>query len=256
MAHDARDLLGAVLADQSADEVQSTVDAGQDAGGGQHAQAAEAEVGALEHALAAGVADLQADGALASRGRAAPAVRALLDRAARRGAALGHAALLAVLLLGEQVRVLVFVLAELEAQVVDDVAGVDDVGVVGHVALGGLAADVLELGHEVRVGGGGQAGEDARLSEEERAGANAKEGALAGWVLLLQLAEGLDEGERLGFALEDFISAAADDDEDVNLGEAGVGVSIAEVGLDGGALGAGDETFLAGEDSAECLGLC
>ena len=134
VAHDPGDFFGAVLADESADEVQSAVNTGQHAGGGQDAQAAEAEVGALNDALAAGVADLEADGALASSARAAPAVGTLFDGAGGRGPALRHAALLAVLLLGQQVRVLVLVLAEVEAQVVDDVAGVHDVGAVGHVA--------------------------------------------------------------------------------------------------------------------------
>ena len=256
MAHDPGDFLGAVLADEGADEVQSAVDAGQHAGRGQDAQPAEAEVGALEDALAAGVADLEADGALASSARAAPAVGTLLDRAGGRGAAaLRHAALLAVLLLGQQVGVFVLVLAEVEAQVVDDVAGVHDVGAVGHVALGSVAADDLELGHEVRVGGGGEAGQDARLAEEERAGADAHEGALAGRVLFLLLGEGFDEGERLGLGLDDLLRLAADDNEDVYLAQAGHGVGVAEVGFDGSALGAGDILVVAGEEGAEGFGL-
>jgi hypothetical protein len=256
VAHDPGHFFGGVLADQGADEVQGAVDTGQHARGSQHAQAAEAEVGALDYALAAGVADLQADGALASGAHAATAVGTLLDRAGRCGAtALRHAALLAVLLLGQQVRVLVLVLAEVEAQVVDDVAGVHDIRTIGHVALRSVAADDFELGHEVRVGGGGEAGQDAGLAEEERAGADAHEGALAGGVLLLLLGEGFDEGERLGLGLEDFLRLAADDDEDVDFVQARHGVGVAEVGFDGGALGAGHVLVVAGEDGAEGFGL-
>jgi hypothetical protein len=255
VAHDPGDFLGAVLADESADEVQSAVDTRQHARRGQHAQASEAEVGALDDAFAAGVADLEANGALASSARAAPAVGTLFDGAGRCRPALGHAALLTVLLLGQQVRVFVLVLAEVEAQVIDDVAGVHDVRAVGHVALGGVAADDFELGHIVRVRSGGEAGQDARLAQEERAGADAHEGALAGWVLLLLLGEGFDEGKWLGLGLDDFLRLAADDDEDIDLVQARHGVFVAEVGFDGGALGAGDVLVVAGEDGAEGFGL-
>lgn len=257
MAHDPGDFLGAVLADKRADEVQSTVDAGEHARSGQDAQAAEAEIGALEDALAASVAHLETDRTLASSRRAASSIRAFFDWAggSRAAASLRHAALLAVLLFGEQVRVLVFILAQLEAEVVDDVAGVNNVGVIRHVTLRSLADDVLEFRHEVRVGGGGQAGQDARFAEEQRAGADAHQGALAGRVLLLQLGKAFDEVERLALALEDLVRATADDDQDVDLVQAVEGVGVAEVGLDGGALRASDELLLAGQDGTEGLGL-
>jgi hypothetical protein len=256
VAHDPGHLFGGVLADQSADEVQSAIDTGQHAGGSQHAQPAETQVGALDDALAAGIADLQTDGALASGARATATVGTLFNRTGRCGAAaLRHAALLAVLLLGQQVGVLVLILAEVEAQVVDDVAGVHDVRAIGHVALRGVAADDFELGHVVRVGGGGQAGEDACFAEEEGTGADAHESALAGGVLLLLLGEGFDEGEGLGLGFEDFLGLAADDDQDVDFVQAFHGVGVAHVGFDGGALGAGHVLVAAGEDGAEGFGL-
>jgi hypothetical protein len=157
VAHNPRHLFGTVLADQRADEVQGAVDTGQHTRRSEHAQAAETQVCALEHALAASVADLQADGALAGCTSTAASIGTLFNRASRGrpAAALRHAALLAVLLLGQQVRVLVLVLAKIETQVVDNVASVHNVRTIRHVALRSIAADDLELGHEIRVGGGG-----------------------------------------------------------------------------------------------------
>jgi len=252
VAHDASDLFGALLTDEGSDHVQGTVDAGQHARRGQDAKSTEAQLGALEHALATGVAHLQADGTLASGTRAAPTVGTLLDRA-RRGT-LRHAALLAVLLLGQQVRVFILILAKIEAQVIDDVTGVDDIGAVGQVTLRSVAADDLELGHVVRVRGGRKAGEHACITQDQRAGAHAEQGALAGRVFLLLLGKGFDEAHRLRLGLEHLLGAAADNDQNVDLVQAAHGVCVAEMGLDGGALGAGDVLIAASEDGAESFG--
>lgn len=75
------------------------------------------------------------------------------------------------------VGVLVLV-AELEAQVVDNVAYVLlDNGAVAQVALGNLTADVLEADDGVGVRGGRETREDALLGQEQGAGADGEESA-------------------------------------------------------------------------------
>lgn len=85
--------------------------------------------------------------------------------------------------------------------------------------------------------GRAQSGQDAGLSEEQAAGAYGQQCALLFRILLLQVAEGADEAERLGFRLKDGIDAAAGDDQDVKFGEARVGFLEVHVGAEAGALG-------------------
>lgn len=107
------DLVGRLVADQGADEVQSGVEAGGDATAGDDAQAAELQVGSSGVAFSAGVAFLEGEAALSGIAGAATSVGAATD-----------------------VRVVVL-LAQIEAEVVDDVALLHDVGAFAHVALGG-----------------------------------------------------------------------------------------------------------------------
>jgi len=85
--------------------------------------------------------------------------------------------------------------------------------------------------------GGRQAGQNACLREEETAGADGQQCALLLWVLLLQVGEGADEAQGLGFGFEDGVDAAAGDDQDVEFGEAGVGFLEVHVCAEAGALG-------------------
>jgi len=95
--------------------------------------------------------------------------------------------------------------------------------------------------------GGRQAGQDSCLGEEETASADGQQCALLLRVLLLQVGEGTDEAQGLGFGFEDAVDAAARDDQDVEFGEAGVGFLEVHVGPEAGALrrdgvfGGGDE---------------
>jgi hypothetical protein len=134
------------------------------------------------------------------------------------------------------VRVLVLV-AEVEAEVVHDVASVvDDVGALAEGVACNLAAHDLEGGDEIGVGGGREAGEDALLGKEKRAGADGEEGPLAGRVILLELREGIDQGEGFGAGLDDGGGAAADHDEDVKLLEAFIGLLEGDLRADDNAL--------------------
>lgn len=104
--------------------------------------------------------------------------------------------------------------------------------------------------------GGGEAGENALLGKEKRAGADGQEGTLVGGVLLLQLDEGGNEGERFGISLDDLVAVAADDDEDVKLAEALVGLLEGDLGANGDAR-VGNNLGLSGRDGTlEGLGVC
>lgn len=141
--------------------------------------------------------------------------------------------------LAADVRVLILI-AEVEAEVVDDVPSVfDDVGPLVGAARGGLAAEVLEPGEVVGVGGGRQPGEDALMGEEVGPGADGQEGPLAGRVLLLELGERADEAEGLRLLRYDGLCVAAEDDQDVKLGQSGVGFLPRHL--------RGDDDTLAGE---------
>lgn len=106
------------------------------------------------------------------------------------------------------------------------------------------------------MGGGGEAGEDALLGKEERAGADGEKGALVGGVLLLQLGEGSDEGERLGVSLDDLVAVAADDDENVKVAEALVGLLEGDLGANGDARVGDDLGLSSGDGNLEGLGVC
>ena len=151
-------------------------------------------------------------------------------------------------------RVLVEVLAQIEARVVDHVSLLHDVGAVAQLAPGRVRAQDLQLGVVVRVRRRRQPLQDAGLREEEAARAHAQERALFGWVFLLHLGEGFDERDGFGVGGEDVGAAAAGDDEDVVVFDVLVRVRVVHVGFDDEAL-AGGRAGLAGDDGDfECFG--
>lgn len=118
VAHLAGGFVSSVVRDQSADHVQRSIDTGRNTTSGQHTEASQAQVGALQDALATVVAQLEAHASLAS-GRHATAVGLLDGRWQTASRALAAFVFLE-LLAAQDIRVVVFVLAEIEAQVVDD----------------------------------------------------------------------------------------------------------------------------------------
>lgn len=73
---------------------------------------------------------------------------------------------------------ILILIAKLESQVVDNVAdALDDISALGQVALGSLAANVLEADDGIGVGGGGEARQDTLLSQEKGASADGQESA-------------------------------------------------------------------------------
>lgn len=155
--------------------------------------------------------------------------------------------------LAANVGVLVLV-ANVEAKVVDHVAGLFvDVGSLLRITDGRVAADVLKGSHVVGVGRSRQTREDADLGEEEGSGADGQEGALSGRILLLQLRVGLDQGKRLRLALERGIGVTADDDHDVEVIEALMGLFVCDLGINNDALLRQDLALGAGYGAFESL---
>jgi hypothetical protein len=147
--------------------------------------------------------------------------------------------------------------SQVEAEVVDDEADVLlDLGeLIIELTLGSCLAQLLELDDVVRVGGGGQAQQDALVGQEQRAGADAHESALLGGVILLQLGEGADEVERLGLLLENGGAVAARDDEHIVVLQLLVGLLPAELALDERALGREDVGLSACQGDLKGLGV-
>jgi len=203
--HEASDLVGRLVADEGADKVEGGVEARGDSTTGDDAQTAQLERGSSGVALSARVALLERETALSGVARAA-----------------------AVFVTAADIWVVVL-LAQVEAEVVDDVALLHDVGALRHVALGRRLAQVLQSDDEVGVGGGAEAGEDTGLGQEEGARADGHEGTLAAGVLDLHVGVGLDEAQWLHLVLQDLIGAASGDDEDVELGKALVGILEGDV---------------------------
>lgn len=161
-----------------------------------------------------------------------------------------------IIRLAANVWVLVFV-SEVKAEVVDNISGVfHDVGALLEVASSSLAAENLKFSHVVDVGGGRKAGEDALAGKEERAGANGQNGSFTARVLLLQLGKIINETKRLGFFLENLLSIAAEDDEDVKVLEALMGLLKGDLRADNGALARHDLGLLTSNGDIEGLGSC
>ena len=161
-----------------------------------------------------------------------------------------------VLGLAADVRVLVLV-SELEAQVVHHVADVfHDVSVFTPIPDDRVATEDLEGGDKVGVGGGSEATEDAQLGQEVGPGADRQQRALAAGVVLLQLRIGCDEVERLGLRVQDILGVAAEDDEDIEVVEALVGLLPRALGANEDALLGEDLRLAARKGDLEGLGSC
>jgi hypothetical protein len=129
-------------------------------------------------------------------------------------------------------------IAQVKAEIVNNISSIlDDVGPLLQLSLGSVAAQDLKFGHMIRVGCGRQPGENARLGEEEGSGANGEQGPLAGGIILLNLCEGIDEGQRLGLVLQDIFAIATEDDENIKVLQALMGFFEADLGADDNTLG-------------------
>ncbi|KXS95393.1 hypothetical protein AC578_1899 [Pseudocercospora eumusae] len=257
VTHLTSDLVSRFVRDQRSDHVEGAVHAGGDAGGGKDAKATQAQVGTLKDRLAARVAHLQAHASLAGRGWATTvreAIGAFLDWADAASRALAALVLLDLLSVHD-VWILVFILAQVEAKVVDDVAFLDHVTAVGHVTLGRVGADDLELGDVVWVGSGSQAGKDASLSQKERSSADGHEGTLAVWIPLLEFGEGLNDAQWLALGLDWTFMVSTWNDQNVNLRQTLHGFVVVDVCAERGTLSSEHVLGGASEDDSESLGV-
>ena len=104
--------------------------------------------------------------------------------------------------------------------------------------------------------GGRQATQHPRLGQHEGASADRHQGTLTGWILLLQFGKGLDDGEWLVPGLQQLLSAATRDDEDVDLGETLHGLFVGDMGTEGSTFHGGHVLRRGSEDDTECFGFC
>ena len=99
-------------------------------------------------------------------------------------------------------RVVVGVLAQVEAGVVDNVSLLHDICAHRHVAPSSILADGLQADIVVWMGCGGKALEHALLSKEQGTDVDCEDGTLFGWVLLLKFNILGEEVQRLRLVLE------------------------------------------------------
>jgi len=92
------------------------------------------------------------------------------------------------------------------------------------------------------VRGSSQAAEDSLLSKQQGPGADGEEGTFFFGILLLEVREGSDNAQGLGFIFDDGVGGSARDNEDVKFGEALVSFLIFDVCAEGGTL-SGDGVF-------------
>jgi hypothetical protein len=127
--------------------------------------------------------------------------------------------------LGLHLRVIIGVLAQVEAGVVDNVTLLHDVCTLGHVSPSRVLTDGLETDIVVWVGCSGKPLEHTLLSKEQGTDVDGKDGALFAGTLLLKLDVLGEETERLRLVFEDFKDAfTTRDDDDVKVLKLIVGV--------------------------------
>lgn len=160
--HDTSDLDSGLLRDQGADEIQGGIDASSDASSSDDAESTKTHRSTTSNRLATSIRALEGHAAL-SAGHVS--IRTLNCQQTNRNIpGVGGAATVGPLAANIGVLILV---AKLESQIVDDVANaLDDVGALGQVALGSLAANILEADDGIGMGGGREARQDALLGQQ------------------------------------------------------------------------------------------
>ena len=141
--------------------------------------------------------------------------------------------------LGQNKRILLLILAQLETGIINDVILLHHIRLLQLTPPRRILADNLHLGVVIRVRGGRQPLQHARGAQDQAPRADGHERALFGRVGGLQLAEGFEERDGLGglgAVGDDAVDAfwgAAGDDEHVVFFEVVVGVGVVDVGFDG-----------------------
>lgn len=234
VAHLSLDLLSGLITNHNAHEVKAGIHAARHTATGNDPQATQPQTCTPRITLASRIALLPSIAALPLHRR--PHIR--LSTHIRRNLDLGLRTI------------------QIKAQIIDDVALLDDVGAVGQVPGGSRLADGLHLGEVVRMSGGTQAGQDALIAQEERRRADGQKRAFLLRVLLLQVREGLDDAQGFGLGLQNRIRAAAGNDEDVEFREPAVRFFEVDVCAEGGALFGGGVFGEGAKGCAEGFGCC
>ena len=117
------------------------------------------------------------------------------------------------------IRILIWVLPKIEAEVVNHISLLDHIWTLSKISLRSLGADIFKLRKEIGMRRRTQPRKHSQLTEEERSGADGEDCALTGGIFLLDVGEGLQYAEWLGFLLDDRLEVTTWDDEDVKLGE-------------------------------------
>jgi hypothetical protein len=239
--HLASSLDGRLVANQSTDKIESSIETSRNATAGDDTESTKLELSTSGIALTTSVALLERKAALASVAGTTTCVR--VGTSADVGA--------------------VFFFVDVEAKIVHDVALLHDVEALGHVAMGYTLVHVLHLDHVVGVGSDVQSRKDACLGHEKRSGADRHESSLSHGVLGLDIGIRLDQSHGLGSRVlakvgnaEDVVSAATGDDDNVEIGELLVSLLEGDVGLERDALRRGDEVGVADEGNFKSLAFC
>jgi len=158
--------------------------------------------------------------------------------------------------LSADIGVLVFI-PDIKAQVVDYISGVfHDIGALAQFTDSRLAAQVLELDDEIGVGCGREASEDTLMSKQEGPRADRQQCALASGVRLLDLSEGQDQIKGLALVFDDLLDIAAENDEDVEVRQAVMGLLPGDLRSNNDALLGEDFRFASGNGDFESPGHC
>lgn len=141
--------------------------------------------------------------------------------------------------LGQNKRILLLILAQLETGVINHIILLHHIRLLQLAPPRRILADNLHLGVVIRVRGGRQTLQHAGSAQDQTPRADGHERALFGGVGGLEFAEGFEEGNwlgGLGAVVDDAVDAfggAAGDDEHVVFLEVVVRVRVVDVGFDG-----------------------
>ena len=138
--------------------------------------------------------------------------------------------------LGQDKRILLLILAQLEPRIIDHVILLHDIRLLQIPAPRRILANNLHLGVEIRVRGRGHALQHARGAQDQTAGADGHQRALFGRVRGLQLGEGFEQRDGFGVGGDDGVDpfrGAAGHDQHVVFFEVVVRVRVIDISLDG-----------------------
>lgn len=131
------------------------------------------------------------------------------------------------------IRILIRVLAQIESQIIHDVAFLNNIWSLRQIPLSGLATNVFEFREIVWMRGSREAGEHTELPKEEGGGADREDCAFAGGVFLLDFGEVLQNIQRLGLLFDNRLEIASWDNQNIKLRKLWLDLNVSCVSLEG-----------------------